>query len=110
MWRGAQRVGYPSPTLSQRFFTAGRGVSSSLMLHLRIDLSAQEDDNGGNPQPSHEADDRPKRTVRFVELAEVRCVPGEGSGNRDPEQSRDSASPGDPPPTRRLSAWAVAID
>ena len=39
---------------------AGGGVALGLMFHLRVDLRTEQDDDGGDPQPSHEADDRPK--------------------------------------------------
>jgi hypothetical protein len=31
------------------------------MLHLAVEFGTKQDDDGGNPQPGHEADDRAQR-------------------------------------------------
>jgi hypothetical protein len=73
--RLSHRIGHLSASPPQRLRCARRGVLRRLMLHLGIDLGAQKHNYGRKPEPRHEADNRPKRTVGFVELAETGGVP-----------------------------------
>src|SRR4029077_15260866 len=41
-----------------------------------IEFSTQQDDDRGNPQPGHEADDRAQGAVGLIELPETGRAPG----------------------------------
>jgi hypothetical protein len=47
------------------------------MLDLRIELGADDDDDRGDPEPGHEAEDGTERSVSGVIRSERRDVPGE---------------------------------
>src|SRR3954471_528828 len=72
-------IGDAGASPSPRFRRAGRCVVLRLMLHLGIDLGPEQDDNGRDPWPGHEADDGSERAIGFIEFAEVGRVEGERS-------------------------------
>jgi hypothetical protein len=48
-----------------------------LMLHFSVQFRAQQKHDRRNPEPCHESDSRSERAIRFIELAEIGCIPGE---------------------------------
>lgn len=62
------------------------------MFELRVDLGADQDDHGGDPDPSHEADRRTERPIGLVVAAEVRRVPGKEQRSRNPGYGGENAS------------------
>ena len=73
--RCADRVRHPGAPRSERLRRTDSRVAGGLVLHLGVELGAQQDHDRGNPKPGHEADHHPERAVGLVEGAEVRPVP-----------------------------------
>ena len=48
---------------------------AGLPLDFRIQLAAEQNRDYREPDPGHEADDRPERAIGFVVAAEVRNIP-----------------------------------
>src|ERR1700761_463329 len=83
-------------------------VWGRLMLHFAVDLGSEQNDDRGNPEPRHEADDGAERSIGGVEITEIGCVPGKATRHDQPEESGERASKRDPAPPRCFAA--VAID
>src|SRR5262249_16609487 len=56
--RLADRVGHGGAAGAERLVGADRGVAGGLVLDLRIELGAEQDDDGAQPHPHHQADCR----------------------------------------------------
>jgi hypothetical protein len=63
--RLADRVGHGSATSTPRFLRRRCGVFRGLVLKLRIDLAADENDYHRDPQPHHEANAGAERAIGF---------------------------------------------
>ncbi len=63
----AHRICHHRTTRAHRLLGAGRPVPRGLVLHLGIELGAQQDDDCGDPEPGHEADRGAERSVGLVE-------------------------------------------
>jgi hypothetical protein len=66
--RRADLIGHGSATGAQRFPVLGGRILGGLMLHLGVDLTAHEDNDGGQPHPDHESDHR-TQVAAFMEVA-----------------------------------------
>ena len=53
-----------------RFWRPGRRVARRLVLHLGIELRAEQNDHDRDPDPGHEADDRAERAIGLIVAAE----------------------------------------
>ena len=52
----SQRVRHSRSPRAHRLTCTSRRIARSLMFHLGVNLCPDQDDNGRNPKPSHEAD------------------------------------------------------
>src|SRR6516164_4829576 len=57
-------------TAAERFWLAGGGVLQRLPLDLRVQLGAEQNNDGRHPHPHHEADGGAERAVGGVVVAE----------------------------------------
>src|ERR1700738_3566195 len=64
-------------TFAERLLTPDRRVLSRLVLDLPIQFRADQNYDGGNPQPHHQADCGPKRAIGRVVIGEVTQIPRE---------------------------------
>jgi hypothetical protein len=68
---------------AKRLRAAFRCVTSGLVLHLRVELAAEQDDQRRDPQPDHEANASTKGAVYLVVVVEGGDVPRDLSGVHD---------------------------
>ena len=71
----SDRVGHPRAAHSERLGLARGRFARGLVLHLGIELGADENDDDRDPDPGHEPDDRPERSIGLVVAAETRDIP-----------------------------------
>jgi uncharacterized protein YlxP (DUF503 family) len=75
--RRSDRVGHPRAAHSEGLGLAGGRFARGLMLHLGIDLGADQNDDDRDPDPGHEPDDRAERSIGLIVAAKIRHVPRE---------------------------------
>ena len=102
--RFADLVGHPGTTRTHRLAASLGGVLGRLVLHLGVDLSTCQNDDGREPHPHHEADHGTQRPVGGVIGAEIGDIPGQKERAHDPDAASDRAPPCHPTPLRPRAA------
>src|SRR5439155_6268964 len=64
----------------------------------------------GQPNPKHECDNGPERTIRLIVTAEILGIPREQYRDSEPRDCRDGAAPRDPAPSRLFAARSVTVE
>ena len=85
--RSANRVGHDRAAGAEWLVRADGRIPRGLVLDLGIELGADQHDDGREPQPNHETDDRAERAVGRIVVGEIGEVPGEQKTTR---QSRSA--------------------
>ena len=86
------------------------GIPCGLVLHLRVEFGATQQDDDGNPGPDHEPDDGAQCAVGRVVIGKILQVVGKGRGSDDPDKGSKRCTPGQPAQLRRFTAWPVPVD
>jgi hypothetical protein len=106
---GAHGICLCRATFAERLLTLDSRVLSRLVLDLPIQFRADQNYNGGNPQPHHQADCGPKRAVGRVVIGEVTQIPREQYRADQPRTRSDTAPDRQPLPARFSPAWPIAL-
>ena len=107
---GADRVGHHGTSLTHGTWPSGCGVAFGLVLDLRIELGTDDDDDCGDPEPGHEAENGAERSVGGVVRSKRRDVPGEKAGGHQDDDHRQDRAGRDPPPLCSVPRRAEAIE
>src|SRR5690606_27435328 len=77
-------IGNEGAALARRKLRAGRGVACGLALHLGIQFSPDDDDDGGDPHPHHEANHGSERAIGGVVVSKILEVEREAPSDDEP--------------------------
>src|SRR5690606_12213359 len=108
--RLAYRVGNERAPSSKRFVRAYRGVASGLVLDLRVQFRAEQNDDRRQPEPHHQADGRGERPVGRVVVGEAREIEGQEERSGDPGQGGEATARAEPLPARFAPARAETVE
>src|SRR5690242_15686331 len=77
-------VGHHCASQAEWLWPAFSRIAGRLMLHLRVQLAAEQDDYGRDPQPNHEADAGAERAMRPTVAVECCDIPGKEHRGSNP--------------------------
>jgi hypothetical protein len=85
----AHRIGHGRAALAERPVRSARGVLGRLVLDLRVQLRAEQDDDDRHPHPQHQTDAGAERSVGGVE---IRVVLNVKENSAEPATHRTTAA------------------